>query len=94
MNGKVFIRLIDLTKDKRRKIKINACEALSDDEAKFTNLPNRITYESIQTLMEIANKDLDGFVRRKAETSANHIREWIHKWSSSPLIIDSGSKVG
>lgn len=94
INQKIFYHLRDLTKDDRRKIKMNACEALSDEEAKFTKIPNQITYESIQILLEVAKEDLDGFVRRKAETSANRIREWIHKWSSSPLSIDSESNAG
>lgn len=88
MNLKVFCRLKNLLKDERRKIKMNACEALSDEDAKFTKYPDKITYESIQILVELAREDLDGFVRRRAETSANHIREWIHSWSSIPLLID------
>lgn len=88
INQKVFCRLKDLLRDERRKIKINACEALSDEDAKFTKFPDKFTYESIQMLVEIAREDLDGFVRRKAETSANRIREWIHSWSSNPLSID------
>jgi aminopeptidase N len=93
-NQKIFYRLRELTKDERRKIKMNACEALSDDEAKFIKIPGNITFESIQILVEVAKEDLDGFVRRKAETSANRIREWIHKWSSSPLSIDEGPNTG
>ena len=88
VNQKVFYRLRDLLKDERRKIKMNACEALSDEDAKFSKFPDNMTFESIQLLVEIAREDLDGFVRRKAETSANHIREWIHSWSSNPLFID------
>jgi len=88
LNQKIFDRLRDLLKDERRKIKMNACEALSDEYAKFTKFPNKITYESIQLLVELAREDLDGFVRRKAETSANHIREWIHSWSGTPLLIE------
>jgi aminopeptidase N len=89
LNQRIFDRLRDLLKDERRKIKMNACEALSDEDAKFTKFPDKITYESIQILVELAREDLDGFVRRKAETSANHIREWIHSWSGTPLLIDS-----
>lgn len=88
MNQKVFCSLRDLLRDERRKIKMNACDALSDEDAKFTDFPDNITYESIRVLAEIAKEDLDGFVRRKAETSANRIREWIHTWSSRPLSID------
>ncbi|WP_148686341.1 M1 family metallopeptidase [Candidatus Nitrosocosmicus hydrocola] len=89
LNQRIFDRLRDLLKDERRKIKMNACEALSDEDAKFTKFPDKITYESIQILVELAREDLDGFVRRKAETSANHIRKWIHSWSGTPLLIDS-----
>jgi aminopeptidase N len=88
VNQKVFYRLRDLLKDERRKIKMNACEALSDEDAKFTKFPEKFTFESMHILIEIARDDLDRFVRRKAETSANHIREWIHSWSSNPLSID------
>jgi aminopeptidase N len=88
MNQKVFCRLRDLLTDERRKIKMNACEAFSDEDAKFTKFPDNMTYESIRVLAEIAKEDLDGFVRRKAETSANRIRKWIHIWSSNPLSLD------
>ncbi|HEU5121029.1 MAG TPA: hypothetical protein VFT71_08570, partial [Candidatus Nitrosocosmicus sp.] len=88
MNQKVFCSLRELLRDERRKIKMNACEALSDEDAKFTKFPDNITYESIRVLAKVAKEDLDGFVRRKAETSANRIREWIHIWSSNPLSID------
>lgn len=88
INQKVFNRLRDLLRDERRKIKMNACEALSDKDARFATLPDKRIYESIRLLIEVAKEDLDGFVRRKAETSANRIREWIHSWSSSPLSID------
>jgi len=87
INEKVFCRLKELLKDERRKIKTNACEALSDNDSRFASFPVRITYESIEILIEVAREDLDGFVRRKAETSANQIREWIHRWSSEPLQI-------
>lgn len=89
INQRVFNRLMDLLRDERRKIKMNACEALSDKDAKFTKFPDMRTHESIQLLVEIAKEDLDGFVRRKAETSANRIREWIHNWSSRPLAVDN-----
>jgi aminopeptidase N len=87
-NHKVFCRLKELLNDERRKIKINACEALSDDESKFAEFPGKTTYESLLILTETAKKDLDGFVRRKAETSANRIRVWIYEWSSRPLSLE------
>ncbi|HSA74792.1 MAG TPA: M1 family aminopeptidase, partial [Candidatus Nitrosocosmicus sp.] len=87
-NHKVFCRLKELLKDERRKIRMNACEALSDDESKFAEFPEKITYESLLILTETAKMDLDAFVRRKAETSANRIRKWIYEWSSRPLSLE------
>ena len=34
MNQKVFSRLLELLKDKRRKVKINACKAIADGDVK------------------------------------------------------------
>ena len=92
MNMVVFNRLKELLRDDRRKIKINACAALSDDDAKFDTIPDKRTYETIEVLIDIAKNDLDGFVRRKAEHSANIVREWIHTWASKPLLINSESR--
>ncbi len=89
MNLVVFNRLKELLRDDRRKIKINACTALSDDDAKFDTIPEKRIYESIDELINIARTDIDGFVRRKAEVSANILREWIAAWANKPLIIDS-----
>ena len=91
MNQAVFNRLKELLRDDRRKIKINACAALSDEDAKFDTIPDKRTYETIEVLIDIAKNDLDGFVRRKAEHSANIIREWIEAWANKPLIINSES---
>jgi aminopeptidase N len=35
-------------------------------------------------LVYVAEHDLDGFIRREAERSANIIREWINEWSAKP----------
>ena len=92
-NRAVFNRLIELLRDDRRKIKINACAALSDEEAKFDTIPDKRIYESIDELIKIARTDIDGFVRRKAEASANTVREWIAVWANKPLLIDAKSDV-
>jgi Peptidase M1 N-terminal domain/Peptidase family M1 domain len=73
INQKVFSCLCGLLKDKRRKIKINACKALTDKDAK----PPRINckwLEVIELLIQVAETDLDGFVRREAEWCANILR--------------------
>lgn len=93
MNLAVFDRLKELLRDDRHKIKMNACTALSDDDANFDSIPNKRIYESIDELINIARSDIDGFVRRKAEVSANIIREWIAAWANKPLIIDSKSNI-
>jgi aminopeptidase N len=87
---KVLERLKELLRSDRRRIKINACEALSDENAKFLDLPDTHTLGTLQALMEIAKSDIDGFVRRQAEVCANSIKEWIADWSKKPLIIDNG----
>ncbi len=92
MNQDVFDRLKDLLKDDRRKIKLNACSALSDKVGRFHTIPDKRTYETIEVLIDVAKNDLDGFVRRKAEHSANIVREWIHTWASKPLLINSNQK--
>ncbi|WP_144731600.1 M1 family metallopeptidase [Candidatus Nitrosocosmicus arcticus] len=94
MNLGVFNRLKELLRDDRRKIKMNACTALSDDDAKFDIFPDKRTYDSIEELITIARSDKDGFVRRKAEVSANIIRQWIAKWANKPLKIDTKLDVG
>ncbi len=93
MNLVIFNRLKELLRDDRRKIKINACTALSDDDSKFDTIPEKRIYESIDELINIARTDIDGFVRRKAEVSANILREWIAVWANKPLIIDSKSDI-
>jgi aminopeptidase N len=87
-NQKVFDQLLNLLKDKRRKIKINACISFADDEAKFTSKPDNRIYQAIDELIYVAEHDIDGFVRRRAETSVNVLRKWINEWSSKPPILD------
>ena len=55
--------------------------------------PDKRTYESIDELINIARNDIDGFVRRKAEGSANIIREWVAAWANKPLTINAKSEV-
>jgi aminopeptidase N len=87
MNDKVFTRLLELLSDSRRKVKINACKAFTDDDAKLP-VPNATIFKAIEALIYVAEHDVDGVVRREAERCANILREWINEWSSKPLIMD------
>jgi aminopeptidase N len=87
-NQRVFSRLIELLRDNRRRIKINACLALADADAKFDSAPDRRIYESLDALIYVAEHDIDGFVRRNAEASVNVLREWVKEWSSKAPTID------
>ena len=87
MNQKVSNQLLRLLRDKRRKVKINACKAFADNDAKPSR-PDAKIFEVIDALMHVAEHDLDGFVRREAERCANIMREWIKEWSSKPPILD------
>jgi aminopeptidase N len=86
-NQRVFDCLKQLLKDKRQRVKINACTALADSDAKVSELDARVI-DSINELAWVAGHDLDGFVRRPAEDSMNIIREWIKEWSQKPPKID------
>ena len=87
MNQKVFNQLLGLLKDKRRKVKINACKAFADNDAKPAR-PDAKIFEAIDALIYVAEHDLDGFVRREAERCVNIMREWIKEWSSKPPTLD------
>jgi len=87
MNQKVFNHLLRLLRDQRRKVKINACKAFADNDAKPSRPDSKI-FEAIDALIYVAEHDLDGFVRREAERCATIIREWIKEWSSKPPILD------
>jgi len=76
-----------LLKDKRQRVKINACTALADSDAKVSEADARVI-DSINELAWVAGHDLDGFVRRPAENSMNIIREWIKEWAQKPPKID------
>ena len=84
INQKVFDQLLKLLNDRRRKIKINACTALADDNAKFSTTIDPKIFQIINALIDVAQYDIDGFVRRRAETSFNIIREKINEWSAKP----------
>jgi aminopeptidase N len=86
MNRKVFDQLLRLLKDKRRLVKMNACKALADNESKPSR-PDVKLFESLEELVYVAEHDLDGFIRREAERSANIIREWINEWSAKPSTL-------
>ena len=86
-NQRVFDCLKQLLKDKRQRVKINACTALADSDAKISK-PDVRVIDSINELIWVAGHDLDGFVRRPAEDSVNIIREWIKEWAEKPPKID------
>jgi aminopeptidase N len=87
VNQKVFNQLLRLLKDRRRKVKINACKAFADNDAKPSRSDAKI-FEAMDALIYVAEHDLDGFVRREAERCANVVREWIKEWSSKPPTLD------
>ncbi|MFZ0695618.1 MAG: hypothetical protein WAM88_00605, partial [Nitrososphaeraceae archaeon] len=76
-----------LLRDKRRKVRINACKALTDSEAKLT-MPDPSLLEAVDALINVAKHDLDAYVRREAERCVNKLREWINEWSSKPFNLD------
>jgi aminopeptidase N len=86
-NQRVFDCLKHLLKDKRQRVKINACTALADPDAQKLESNARMI-DSINQLSWVAGHDLDGFVRRPAEDSLNIIREWIKEWAEKPQKID------
>jgi len=86
-NRQVFDCLKELLKDKRQRVKNNACTALADPDAKITD-PNERIITSINELAWVAGHDLDGFVRRVAEDSLNIIRSWLKEWTDKPPKID------
>jgi aminopeptidase N len=86
INRKVFKRLLELLQDSKRKVKINACKAFAEPDAK-PSMPDASTVETIEALVRVAERDIDAFVRREAERCANIIREWIKEWSDKPLTV-------
>jgi aminopeptidase N len=83
INKNILDHLLTLLKDERRRVKINACTALADKDAKVTK-PNERIIKSIEALQVVAEEDVDGFVRRNAEVNLNLIREWLKEWTDVP----------
>jgi aminopeptidase N len=77
----------ELIKDKRVRIRSLVCQTLSGPDAIDVSKPDWLTIESMEILSSVAAHDIDGSVRREAETSLNKIREWINEWSQQPLEI-------
>jgi aminopeptidase N len=87
-NKRVFNYLKEeLIKDKRVRIRSLACQTLSGPDAVNVSKPDWLTIESMEILSSVAAQDIDGSVRREAETSLNKIREWIKEWSQQPMEI-------
>src|SRR5215213_4106169 len=86
-NKRILDHLLTLLKDERRRVKINACTALADKDAKVTEPNERIT-KSIEALQSVAEEDIDGFVRRNAEVNLNLIREWLKEWTDRPPTLE------
>jgi aminopeptidase N len=61
---------------------------LADDNAKFSTTIDPKILQIINALIDVAQYDIDGFVRRRAETSLNIIRERINEWSAKPHELD------
>jgi aminopeptidase N len=87
IHRKVFHHLLVLLRDKRRKVRINACKALTDSDAKST-MPDPSLLEAVDALINVAKHDLDAYVRREAERCANKLSEWINEWSNKPFNLD------
>jgi aminopeptidase N len=87
MNQKAFGCLVNLLQDERQRVKMNACTSLADTDAKPSKLDSRLVL-SVESLVDVAEHDLDGFVRPRSERSANVIREWIKELASNPPKID------
>jgi aminopeptidase N len=87
IHRKVFHHLLVLLRDKRRKVRINACKALTDSDAKST-MPDPSLLEAVDALINVAKHDLDAYVRWEAERCANKLSEWINEWSNKPFNLD------
>ena len=87
INKSILYHLLILLKDERRRVKINACTALADKDAKVTK-PNERIIKSIEALQVVAEENVDGFVRRNAEVNLNLIREWLKEWTDTPPTLE------
>jgi aminopeptidase N len=86
-NKRILDHLLTLLKDERRRVKINACTALADKDAKVTK-PTKQIIKSIDALQVVAEEDVDGFVRRNAEVNLNLIRGWLKEWTDTPPTLE------
>jgi aminopeptidase N len=87
-NKRIFNYLKDeLVKDKRVRIRSLVCQILSGPDVLDVSKPDWLIIEAMELLSSIAEHDIDGAVRREAETSLNKIKEWINEWSQQPLEI-------
>ena len=77
----------ELVKDKRVRIRSLICQILSGPNALDVPKPDSLIIEAMEILSSIAAHDIDGSVRREAETSLKKIREWMNEWSQQPLEI-------
>ena len=57
-------------------------------DAKFSSTPNKRMYVAMNALICVAEHDIDGFVRRRAETSLNVLRKWIKEWSNKASTLE------
>lgn len=97
INRKVFFQLISLLNEPRFGLQQAVCRSLvhkraipytkKDNKPKMF-LPDEYTKETIEKLTNVAENDLDGWVRREAEVSLNKIKDWFTEWSDSELILD------
>ena len=87
IHQKIFEQLSNLLKDKRRKIKINACSSLADECKHMPKMDKRMN-AAMFVLEYVAEHDIDGYVRRQAETSLNAIRKRINELSGKPRTLD------
>lgn len=77
----------ELIKDKRIRIRSLICQILSGPNVLDISKPDSLVIEAMEILSSLAAHDIDGSVRREAETSLKKIREWIKEWSQQSLEI-------
>jgi aminopeptidase N len=84
VNIRVFDQLMNLLKDNRFNLQIDACISFVDPDAEVLK-PDAKLLEAIEELTWVAEHDLDGWVRREAEVSVNKMRKWIKNWLDKPM---------
>lgn len=88
LNFKIFFRLLKLTSNERRKIKIDAINAIVNKNLKIMLPDIRIIY-LISVLKYISTHDIDGFVRNTARKGLKIVNSWIEEYLKQPIMIDS-----